>query len=313
MSDPDCHSELEPRFILTGASGWFGQVALWQFEQLYGPERLRRQVIAFASCAKPIDFGSPHGPVQALPLTHSTQVPHPQGLLHLAFLTRERVATEGAEAYISKNRAITSSVAELIARHPTIPIITTSSGAAAALDGRTSDLTGDPYASLKQDEEALWRCNASARMAVVFRVFAASGRFLKDPSLFALGDFIRQAQAGQAITIRSPRPVIRSYVPIGTLMRLAWLMLHHPLPAGYRQIDAVTHTLSLLELAEIISRRWDLPPPKSSIDPNLPADHYAGDPEPFAELLQQYNLSPPTLIEQIIETAASLHASVSSG
>jgi nucleoside-diphosphate-sugar epimerase len=297
----------QPRFVLTGASGWFGQVALWEFEQLFGPQRLRQDLLAYSSVAKPIDFGSPHGPILALALTDLQQVNQARGLLHLAFLTRERVAREGAEAYIAMNRAITESVGELISRHPTLPIITTSSGAAAALDGRTLDLNGDPYATLKQEEEALWRCHATSRMAVVFRVYAASGRFLKDPSMFALGDFIRQAQAGQPITIRSPRPVIRSYVPIGTLMRLAWLMLHNPLPSGYHQIDAVTHTLSLLELADRISQLWNLPSPQSSIDPGLPADHYAGDPGAFAELLQHYNLSAPTLIQQIFETADSLH------
>lgn len=296
----------QPRFLLTGASGWFGRVALWEFEQLCGPELLRRDVQAYASGAKPIDFGSPHGPIPALPLTELRQVNQARGLLHLAFLTRERVASEGAEAYIAKNRAITESVAELISRHPTIPIITTSSGAAAALDGRPHDLFADPYATLKQEEEALWRRHAMSRMAVVFRVYAASGRFLKDPSLFALGDFIRQAQAGQEIKIHSPRSVIRSYVPIGTLMRLTWLMLQNPLPVGYYQIDAVTYTLSLLELAKRISQHWNLPPPQSSIDPSLPPDLYTGDPEAFGELMQYYNLTAPTLMEQIIETADSL-------
>jgi nucleoside-diphosphate-sugar epimerase len=296
------------RWLLTGASGWFGKVALWEFEQLYGRERLRQDVQAYASVAKPIDFGSPHGPILALPLRDIRHVNQASGLLHLAFLTRERVAREGAEAYMAKNRAITEFVAELISRHTMIPIITTSSGAAAAFDGRPPDLSADPYATLKQEEESLWCRHATSRMAVVFRVYAASGRFLKDPSLFALGDFIRQAQSGHQITIRSPRPVIRSYVPIGTLMRLAWLMLLNPLPAGYHQIDAVTNTLSLLDLAGCISQHWNLPSPQSNIDPNLPADNYAGDPAAFAQLLQRYDLAAPTLMEQIMETADSLHS-----
>jgi nucleoside-diphosphate-sugar epimerase len=143
-------------------------------------------------------------------------------------------------------------------------------------------------------------------MAIVFRVYAAAGRFLKDPSLFALGNFIQQAQAGKAISIRSPRPVIRSYVHVGTLMRLCWLMLKQPLPSGYRQIDAVTHSVTLLELAQLISTLWSLPPAVSSIDPSLPPDHYAADPAQFVELLSTYELIAPSLIDQIRETAASL-------
>lgn len=309
MADPVLRSQSEPRFILTGASGWFGQVALHEFEHLFGPECLRQQILTYASSEKLVDFGSPHGPIPAQPLSEIHRVPTAHGLLHLAFLTRERVAAEGAETYIAKNRAITASVAAVIDRFPSIPIITTSSGAAAALDGRPPDLIADPYATLKQEEEALWHRNASSRMAVVFRVYAASGSFRKDPSLFALGDFIRQAQAGQQITIRSPRSVIRSYVHIGILMRLCWLMLKQPLPSGYRQIDAVTHTVSLLELAQLISADWNLPPAISSIDPSLPPDHYAADSAQFAELLSTYQLIAPSLIDQIRETAASLPAS----
>ncbi|MEB3167507.1 MAG: NAD-dependent epimerase/dehydratase family protein, partial [Synechococcaceae cyanobacterium] len=289
---------------LTGASGWFGRTALWEFEQLFGAEALRAQVVPLASEAKLIHFGSSHGPVRALPLAQLSQVENPGGLLHLAFLTRERVASEGLESYIHKNRAITSAVAAFLQQHPTIPIITTSSGAAAALDVCPPDLARDPYATLKQEEERLWLHNAAHRMAVVFRVYAASGRFLKDPAIFALGDFIRQAQAGQPVLIRSTRPVIRSYVPVGTLMRLAWLMLRNPLPIGYRQVDAVTHTLSLLELATLISQHWGLPAPQSSIDPSLAADSYAADPTAFAALLAQYNIAVPTMLEQILDTAA---------
>lgn len=308
MNHSFLQAKQKTRFLLTGASGWFGKVALWEYEQLHGPEGLRNEVRAYASAAKTIDFGSPHGPIQAQALSEIQQEDNPRGLLHLAFLTRERVSSEGAEAYSTSNRAITASVAALIERHPSIPIITTSSGAAAALDGRPPNLIADPYATLKQEEESLWRHDASSRMAVVFRVYAASGRFLKDPSLFALGDFIRQAKAGQRITIRSPRPVIRSYVHVGTLMRLCWLMLKQPLPSGYRQIDAVTHSVSLLELAQLISAHWSLPPVISSIDPALPPDHYAADPAKFVELLSTYQLSAPALIDQIQETAASLPA-----
>jgi nucleoside-diphosphate-sugar epimerase len=300
--------DLDPTgpFLLTGASGWFGRTALWEFERLWGPEALRRDLIPFASTAKTIDFGSPHGPVEALPLHEIQQVSTARGLLHLAFLTRERIVTEGLDNYVRSNQAITRAVSELIDRLPTMPIITTSSGATAALDGMPADLEGNPYATLKQEEETLWKQHASERMALVFRVYAASGRFLKDPSIFALGDFIAQAKAGRPITIRSPRAVIRTYVHVGTLMRLAWAMLLQPLPSGFLRVDAGTHTLSLVDLANLIASHWDLPPPLTMIDTSLSPDDYSANIIPFLDLLERYHLKSPSMEDQIQETAKAI-------
>jgi nucleoside-diphosphate-sugar epimerase len=279
-------------WILTGASGWFGRTALWEYEALYGPEALRADVVACASSAKLIDFGSPHGPIQAVGLEALEHIHNSSGLIHLAFLTRDRVAEIGLERYVQNNS--------------TVPIITTSSGAAAVLDGQTPDLHGNPYATLKQEEEALWRNSGVSRMATVFRVYAASGRFIKEPRLFALSDFLSKANAGQPIEVRSQRPVIRSYVHVGTMMRLCWAMLREPLPSGFLQVDACMETFSLVELARIISRLWGLPEPKFAIDQSLEADRYEADSAPFLDLLNRYCIEKPDLPEQLREAANGL-------
>ena len=144
------------RWVLTGASGWFGRTALWEYEQRHGPEALRRDVVACASTAKPIDIGSAHGPLQAVGLEALDSIGEAGGLIHLAFLTRDRVEAWGVDRYIEANRAITARVADFIGRNPGIPILTTSSGAAAVFDSGAVDLTGNPYAALKQEEEELW-------------------------------------------------------------------------------------------------------------------------------------------------------------
>jgi len=298
-----------PRLVLTGASGWFGRTALWEYEQIHGPEALRRDVIACASSAKEIEIGSPYGPVQAVGLDALDKIDYANGLIHLAFLTRDRVAEFGVERYIKENRAITARVADLIVRNPGIPIITTSSGAAAVFDSGEADHISNPYAALKQEEENLWRISGAERMAAVFRVYAASGRFIKDPKLFALGDFLSRALAGDRIEIRSERPVIRSYVHVGTMMRLFWAMLAAPSKAGFRRVNAVLHNLSLVELAEVISEHWGLPDPIYRIDPSLPADDYRGDSTLFLQLLQEYAIDVPGLAEQLQETALHMHAS----
>jgi nucleoside-diphosphate-sugar epimerase len=292
--------------VLTGASGWFGRTALYEYEQQYGPEALRSDVIACASTNRSVDIGSPYGPVQCVSLDVLDDIGDAAGLIHLAFLTRERVTSLGVDHYIDQNRAITARVAGFITRNPGIPIITTSSGAAAVFDGAEVDLAGDPYAALKQEDELLWRRSGAERMAIVFRVYAASGRFIKDPNLFALGDFLCSALAGDRIVIRSERPVIRSYVHIGTMMRLFWAMLAAPCGVGFRKVDAVLHDLSLVELAVLISEIWGLPQPSFQIDPSQPADDYRADSGPFREYLKQYRIEAPGLKEQLLETTYQL-------
>ena len=74
--------------------------------------------------------------------------------------------------------------------HPDVPIITISSGAANIKNIQVIDQYLDPYAYLK--EEIILKENSNNRMALVFRVYAATGEFLNRPEDFALGNFLEQ-------------------------------------------------------------------------------------------------------------------------
>lgn len=290
-------------WIVTGASGWFGRTALYEYEQQFGPEALRSNVIPCSSTPRKIDICSSSGPVQSISIRELDQIEHAAGLIHFAFLTRERLRDVGLSQYIEQNRAITASIANFIARNPGIPIITTSSGAASVFDGVDVDLNQNPYAALKKEEEDLWRQSGTDRMAVVFRVYAASGRYIKNPKLFALGDFLCTALAGNRIDVCSRRPVIRSYVHVGTMVRLFWAMLMTPSMSSFRQVDAAMQTMSLVDLANLISEIWGLPNPNINIDPSIPPDDYSADSAQFLNLLRQYGIDSPDLAVQLRETA----------
>ena len=294
------------RWLLTGAGGWFGKTALYEYEQRYGPEALRQDVIVFASKPRCIDFGSAHGPIKAHDLQEIGSIEAPTGLLHLAFLTRDRIAEVGLECYIETNRAITAAVSAVLQANPTIPAITTSSGAAAALDGFPTNLEGNPYASLKHEEEARWQKEAKRRMAVVFRVYAASGRMMAGPERFALGDFLLQALSGQQLQIKAGHRVVRSYGHVGSLMQLSWALLKQPKPNGFYGVDACRDCIDLLELAQAISDAFGLQAPNHTINPDLPVDRYGGNGEAFSQLLEDYLLVHPTLEQQIADTLAGL-------
>jgi hypothetical protein len=293
-------------FILTGASGWFGRVALWEYERMYGPEALRREVIACSSSRKQVDFGSPYGPIGAIALEELDDAPACSGILHLAFLTRDRIKDLGVQKYIKDNRRISSIVNSVLQANPGIPAITTSSGAAEASKHNKKDIEEDPYGWLKREDEELWKSASRNRSAIVFRVYAASGRFMKDPRIFALGDFISTALAGNQITLTSNRPVMRSYVNVGCLMRLCWLVLARPFEPGLHQVNACSHSTSLLDLAYIVSKIWGVPEPISTINELLTPEIYVADEGPFLKLLEAYGLTSPDLIDQIIETSIDI-------
>jgi nucleoside-diphosphate-sugar epimerase len=293
-------------FVLTGASGWFGRTALWEYEQMYGPEALRTDVLPCCSTNRLIEFGSRYGPLQAVSLQELENVQEASGLIHLAFLTQEHIDQCGIERYVEINRSITSLTTRFIATQPGMPVITTSSGAAAILDGAEPDLYGKPYATLKQEEEQLWRCFGKTQMATVFRVYAATGRFIKNPRIFALGDFLARAINGEPIKIKSSKPVFRSYVHVGSMMRLFWAMLLSPCQCGFRKIDACVEVLSLEMLANIITQIWNLPPPVSCIDASLEPDRYQGSEKFFVYLLEKYGVNYMAFSDQLRETALYL-------
>lgn len=293
--------------LLTGATGWFGRTALHEYEREHGPEALRRDVIPLASRQQMVDFESPHGPVQAYPLDVISEVKNPRGLLHLAFLTRDKVDELGWQLYVERNRAITAKVADLVRAWPSMPVVATSSGAAAALDGREPDLQGNPYATLKQEEEALLQSEAATRMAVVFRVYAATGRFMTRPENFALGDFILQALKGGPIVLRNPALVRRSYVNIGLLMQASWKLLLGPQAPCFLRLDACSHTITLPDLASVVASLYAVEWVHEERLISLPSsDTYVGTSFEMSAMLARLAIPTLSLDQEIRETAIGL-------
>ena len=289
--------------LITGASGWFGRTALWEYEQEHGPDALRRDVIPFSSGERWVDFGSLHGPVKALPLKAITEVQNPRGLLHLAFLTRDKEEVLGWRRYVDINRSITAGLFATLNAWPNMPVVSTSSGAAAALDGKVLDLEGNPYAALKKEEEAVILEASSIRNACIFRVYAASGRFMARREKYALGSFLTQAIASGRITVQARGKVFRSYVNAGDLMRLAFKMLADSCSdAGFALIDACNVDVELHDLAVLVASltRTYVASPVASM--KTKESRYVGSHKDYLLLMKKYNLFPLSLEHQVLDT-----------
>ena len=146
-------------------------------------------------------------------------------------------------------------------------------------------------------------------MSMVFRVYAASGRFMTRPEKFALGDFLLQAIRGEPVRVRSPHPVIRSYVNVEQMMRLAWRLLSESQPQyGYSCVDACTHTVTLTALASMVAGAFaaDCSLPDEATKLLSVIDRYTGDQDFYIGLSSGFGISVVDLEQQIRDTALGL-------
>jgi nucleoside-diphosphate-sugar epimerase len=301
--------------VVTGATGWFGRTALHELQRLLGPAAFSRRVRAFASCARTItSTGFADGLERPFPVAPLVELPEIasrepiEALLHTAFLTREHVERVGVEAYIKVNRSITDLVCHSIEAAPSARAVVISSGAASALDAvgcLKQQLHSDPYGVLKWEEE---RRLSKIADTLVLRAYAVSGRFMRDPEQFALGDFLLRALGGLPIVIKAPMPVIRGYGHAGDIVNLAfrWLFSERMPPA--HAIATVSDGVELLELANLISSLYNTHPTSSAIDPKLPPNRYTADQAPYVTMLHSFGIVPRSLKEQIFDTAYGLRA-----
>ncbi len=299
--------------VVTGATGWFGRTALHELQRVLGPESFSRRVRAFASRSRTsASTGFADGVECPIPVAPLAELPELaarepiEALLHTAFLTREYVKRVGVEAYISANRGITDLVCRSLEAAPSARVVLLSSGAAAALDHVAcleEHLHADPYGVLKTEEE---RRLSEIAQTLVLRAYAVSGRFMRDPEQFALGDFLLRALGGLPIVIKAPMPVIRGYGHAGDIVNLAFRWLWSENLPPVHPISAVSHEVELLELASLISSLYNLPSTLSAIDHTLSPNRYTTHPAPYVNILYSLGLLPRSLEGQIFDTACGL-------
>ncbi|HEX8841083.1 MAG TPA: NAD(P)-dependent oxidoreductase [Sphingomicrobium sp.] len=300
------------RIVITGASGWIGKATLELLYNTLGPGDFAKRVFAFGSAPRTIDFGA--GTIEQRPLIAMLALPSAQTLvLHLAFLTKDKVAGMDEEEYCRLNRALGRTVLEALDMIGTSAVFVASSGAAQFVDDADASPEVRLYGSLKKaDEEAFARwAEERGRRAVIARIFALSGPHINKHDTYALASFIRDALAGGPITIWSDHPVYRSYVSIRELMSLVFgLVLEEA--AGVVRFSTGGERLEMQRVAEIVSETLgpvaiERPPLKSG-----PIDEYVGDAAAYEELLTAHGIDHLPFAQQVVETAASFGSQAAS-
>jgi len=292
---------------VTGATGWFGAVALDLLYEALGEEAPAR-VVGYASSAREV-VTSDGRTVPLRPLFDLiSQDPPPTTLLHFAFLTRGKVGDLGVDAYTSQNLAITATVLDAIAKHKPRHVVVASSGAVHSSTGRlASDLRSDPYGTLKHVDELVFRAATmdAGGVCVIPRVFNVAGARMTKPGLYALGSMIGTAKAGGPIEVHAQGSVYRAYCGVDEVVALAvW--------AALSDRDAVFDTCGTVveigDLALMVAHEHGLPADvvKRTWDPDAVPDRYVGDGRLMEALASEAGLSLRSLPALVQETSEGL-------
>ncbi len=299
---------------VTGATGWVGQSALHELQLMLDPAQFRQQVKAYASKPGSLrttayqrdhQFDYPVLSLSELP-EHAVKQPF-GGIFHAAFFPRSGLEVVGVDSYISINREITRLVCEAITHSPGVRVVNISSGAASSFDGDLSGygdkMLANPYGALKHEEEGRIR---DLTASLILRIYSLTGRFMTNPEIYALGDFLLKARDKQQIILKSKNRVVRGFGHSANISALAWAWVKSDHPPLESPLATVSDETDLNDLAQKVSRLFNLPEPVSSLDATLTPNIYSANSAPFLSFLAEYGLPASTMDEQIADTARGL-------
>ena len=280
---------------LTGASGWIGKNTLNCF---LSQNRELNNIKLFSSKNKNIKYPFMDTFIKNYSLKQLKNTKGLKAIIHTAFIRAALQKEFSYEEYVKLNREISSELIYALEKHPSLPVISISSGAAKEYESDSKSIKENPYGFLKFEEEKKLKELAKTRMVLIFRVYACTGPFLKIPTHYALGQFIQNCLNGENIKISSSFKVYRSYIFLPDLMNLCLKICDSPLPNGFYLIDACTNKVEIEELAKIIKNEFD----GIEIErPEIikPSVSYCGESKNFFKLANKYSQDITSLEEQI--------------
>ena len=298
---------MEETYVITGGSGWVGKNFLFELYKFLSYEEFKKNLFVFGSKDRIIKLRDSKNkktiniPVKKLSLINEVLKEKEKiNLVHTAFLTREKVNKFGIKKYIKTNTDITNHVVDFLKIKKESKAVIISSGAATIFEQKNKSqriIEKDPYGFLKLEEE---KKISKIVPSLTLRIYGLTGKFIRDPNLFALGNFLIDAKNKNHLKIISKYHVIRSYGCASDIAKLGikWLSRE----AKTELLYAATDTISIYELAIKITNLYNLNPIESDIDENLSKDDYSCETYVFKNYLKTSGIKITNLEKQIQET-----------
>jgi len=156
-------------------------------------------------------------------------------------------------------------------------------------------------------------CNLDAQThglnCKIARCFAFVGPYLPLDAHFAIGNFIRDALAGETIQIQGDGTPFRSYLYAADLAIWLWTLLLHPQAAGTYNVGSA-EAFSIREIAQCVSRQSPRQPPVNVArqpDPRRPAQRYVPD---VHRARHELGLEAWTSLDESVRKTLNFHQSI---
>ena len=291
---------MNDKILITGASGWLGKAAIYM---LHNELKLKKEdFVLFSSINKQINVrGNIYNSYGFLDSKlDSFENFKIGGIIHLAFLTRDKVNKVGFENYVSTNRRITEKIEEFIDFFEPNWVTTVSSGAA---NLNSEDIEKNPYGFLKiKEEEKIFQLSQKYKLNYsIGRLWGAMGNDMPINRNYAISDFICQAIIDKRIKVTADKLVFRRYVADTEFMETCIKSAI----SGYNDVfDSGGEKIEVRELASKVANIFGLSEVISST-PKEDSDNYYPVNEQYADLRARMKLPKPeglnTLLERTIE------------
>ena len=299
--------ENSSKVLITGATGWLGRETVARVLEGKLDGITKTDLLLASSNGRDLELDSLGVfPTDALAELSDTKSKHAiDGLVHLAFITKDKTAEYSFSDYVAKNIELISAACKIIEREKPKWVVVVSSGA--IIDRSTMEIENNvlrnPYGFCKRIEEELIAESARKVGAniVIGRLWGGTGLYMPIKRAYAISDFIESAKEKNAISINSGGEVIRRYCDAGDFMEV---LVRAARKGKTTTIDSGGSIIEVGELAKLISARLGEIPISRSKTPTPLDDYYPRGLE-FEELAKSVGVQLHGIDEQVLRTLKS--------
>ena len=294
--------------VVTGANGWLGKSAV----SVLASEFSNYRVIALS---RNIDHNKSNNDLIYMSYDDfSKDNSEITGLIHTAFMTKNYIEEIGPIEYIDQNTKIHNWLMNFIKlKNPNWTVAISSGATKQYIDKVEADLPivdSDLYGKMKlEEEEAL--LGSDIPNVAIGRLWAASGRYMQNHKIYALGQFIEAALNGKNIKIASREPVYRRYIDAEDFMKV---LVMTALDSKRTLFDSGGILTTIENLAQEVAKffnnknnsKIEIEYDKKKL--SIENANYFANSEKFIELQSRFKIQERSITEQIERTSSAIMA-----